>query len=252
MPENLNMKALLYPCRKLPATLVFVVLFCSCSSETTAPKAPAKATAAEEGNKVATSAKAINGFWQWFEKNSVHLSAFEQDQEKVFGELDVELGKVNKGLRFEFGPVKNGQREFAISANGIVEVFPAVNELVSAAPKLANWRIIAFRQPKEGLKDFKLEFEGVKMTANDLWFKDNAEGDKVGLILYIRGFKSDEETQALAGASFLFLDMAIGEYFVVTRIGSIDRRPLPEDPRSLKLKPLGDLKEIVASKSANH
>jgi hypothetical protein len=152
---------------------------------------------------------------------------------------------VDKGLRFEFGPVKDGQREFVISANGIGAVFPAVKQLVAAAPSLPKWTIIAFRQPKKDLKDCTLDFEGVKLGEQDIWFKDEPEGDKIGLILYIRGFKSDEETQSIAGASFLFLDMTIGEYLVVTRIGSIDRRPLPSDPKSLKLKPLGDLREVA-------
>jgi hypothetical protein len=39
--------------------------------------------------------------------------------------------------------------------------------------------------------------------------------------------------------------MTIGEYLVETRLSWIERKPLPVDPKALKLKPLIELKAIV-------
>src|SRR5690348_8411171 len=88
-------------------------------------------------------------FWSWFQQNDAAYYALQPDniaeREKLFDELSNQLGKVNADLTFEFGPVKNGKRDFVISAGGIREAFPAVQELVARAPTLAHWRVIAFR-----------------------------------------------------------------------------------------------------------
>lgn len=193
---------------------------------------------------VTTSSDATKNFWQWFEKNSPRLWAYEKDEDKILDELERELSKVDDGFRFEIGPIRDGRREITISAGGIARVFPAVKKLVAAAPKLHNWTVVAFRQPKD-IKDFKLQFNGVELSKDDLWFETEKDGDKFGLRLFIRGYKSDKETETVAGASFLFLDMTIGEYLVETRLSWIERKPLPVDPKALKLKPLIELKAIV-------
>lgn len=88
-------------------------------------------------------------FWSWFARNTDRLFQFEADQEAIFDDLGAALEKVHPGLTFEFGPVREGKREFIVSADGIRELFPAVRALVAAAPVLSRWAIIPFRPPKD-------------------------------------------------------------------------------------------------------
>src|SRR6187399_703219 len=85
-------------------------------------------------------------FWKWFQANEARLFDFERDQDRVFAELGPAMKKVHSNLTFEFGPKKDGQREFVISADGIKDAFPAVIALADKAPELPRWNIIKFRQ----------------------------------------------------------------------------------------------------------
>lgn len=177
-------------------------------------------------------------FWNWFQKNSDRLYHFERDQQRVFDDLSQELAKVNPGLVFAFGPTKNGAREIIISADGISSIFPAVRSLVAAAPKMSAWKVIAFR-PRVGATT-SVQFEGHTVAPTDMWYRSMREGNKLGIVLYIRGYSKSMERQ-FQSAAFLHLDNALGEYDVATKIGSIDFKPLPADPRSAGLKQLSSL-----------
>jgi len=183
-------------------------------------------------------------FWKWFAANSPRLREFETDQERVFSSLEKELHRVHRGLLFEFGPVdeETGRRHLAISADGITEVFPAVEKLVAAAPDLPGWRILAFRQ-RTGT-DMRIKFADVELSADDIRFVAEREPTgTVGLTLFVRGLT--EETQAMyMGAVFLLLDSALGEYDVATKIGGIEWVTLPDDP-SFGGKPFEQLPDVV-------
>lgn len=180
-------------------------------------------------------------FWEWFEQNSSRLFAFEADRDRLFDDLRKALGKVKPGLTFEFGPVKDGRREFIISADGIRDRFPAVQSLAAAAPALAQWTVIPFRPPKS--LDMIIEYDGQRVGANDVWFKSEADGDRIGLTLFVRGL-TEENQQSLAGAAFLLLDNALGEFAVETRVGFIEWDGLPDDPAAAGLQPLPAMRNV--------
>jgi hypothetical protein len=180
-------------------------------------------------------------FWEWFEQNSARLFAFEADRDRVFGELKAALSKVERGLTFEFGPVRDGRREFIVSADGIRDRFPAVQRLVAAAPALAQWTVIPFRPPKS--LDMVIEYDGQRVGANDVWFKSEDDAGRIGLTLYLRGL-TEQNKQSLAGAAFLLLDSALGEYAVETRVGFIEWEALPDDPAAAGLQPLPAIRGV--------
>lgn len=182
-------------------------------------------------------------FWSWFGSNSQELDEFEKHQEATFAQLTDELHKVSPELTFEFGPKENGTREFVVSADGNQSAFSDVKKLVDAAPKIAGWKIIAFRQRKEGLV-IELPGTGVKLAPDTILFEHAPpkKGEKLDVKIYVPG-RTEENHAQIDQAAFILLDSTLGEYDVETQLGAIDFLPLPPDTKGLK--PLTELPKVV-------
>ena len=168
-------------------------------------------------------------FWGWFEKNEDRLFHFEHDRERIFGRLMTAIHRVHPDLTFEFGPVEGGNREFVISADGHGAAFPAVEAVFAAAPSLPRWKFTKFRprRPAMGLK-----IQGVTVNPEDLEVSVEADGNKVGLTVFMRGFDEAEE-EALTYAAFIMLDHAVGEYDMETQVGFVSVKAFDEEtPRA--------------------
>ncbi len=179
-------------------------------------------------------------FWKWFSANSPRLLAIRSGDEPVAGELAAELAQVHPDLTWEVGPPA-AQRELVISAGGIVGAFPAVKALVAARPSLVGWKVIAFRPRRD--PSFSVRLGSYELKPDDVWFAAEADGQKVGLTVYVMGY--EEGNLAAQQAVFLLLDNALGEYEVETRVGFIELRPAPIDPRKAGLRPFKDLPSII-------
>lgn len=186
-------------------------------------------------------------FWHWFTSNSDVLFAIETGGEAIADELMAHLQKIHPDLTFEMSGVKDGRREFVVSADGHRKAFPAVEQLVSAAPSLDKWTIIAFRQPKS--LDFSVRFDEYHLGPDEIWFVDEPDSDRIGLTLYINGLAPENEDQA-KGAAFILLDSTLGEYAVETRVGFIEIKSLPNDQNNLELKPFRTLREVIGVRGA--
>lgn len=174
-------------------------------------------------------------FWWWFQANQEKLFDFERDQERIFDRLAAEMHKVDSNLTFEIGPKKNGQREFIISADGIRDAFPKVAALYAAAPALPNWIIVKFRPRRE---PFDIHFGDHTIQAGTVSVILQPQGEKVGLTMIIPGYNTIEhDTYATIG--YLFLDQALGEFDVETRVGEIQfQSPSSHRPGTTSLREL--------------
>ena len=161
-------------------------------------------------------------FWQWFQQNEVRLFSFEKDRDKVFDDLSNAMKKVHPDLTFEFSPVlKDGHREFVISAGGIKGAFPSVEALYAAAPKMQRWKFVKFRPRRTPIND--LRYAEKKVRAQDVYyllFRDESP-QKVGIMIFLDGYKEDEKKSIWGQIGYLFLDEALGEYDVEMKVGAI-------------------------------
>ncbi len=135
----------------------------------------------------------------------------------VFDRLATAMHRVHPSLTFEFGPKQGDQREFVISADGIEDAFPKVISLHAAAPNLPRWIFIRFRQRREPMD---IEYGEVSPRAKDIRFSIEADGDKVGVTLFIPGHTAQNHT-AMTSVAFIMLDQALGECDVGTKVGYI-------------------------------
>lgn len=179
-------------------------------------------------------------FWDWFKKNSDALFHFECNQDFLFRNLKTELNKIHSDLVFEFSSIlKNGKREFVISADGIKSVFPIVKDLVENAPNLDKWHIVAFRQPRKGIT--QITYDNLILNFEDVFFRFGKDNGHIALELNIRGFyESPEWTVAI----FILLDNVLGEYNTEMSLSRIDKKLLNEQEVK-QLYPITDLPKIV-------
>ena len=182
-------------------------------------------------------------FWKWFEENAGALASVRSGSDPILEKVNRELQQVHPGLDFEMGLGEDGEWEFVVSANGIKKVFPVVEQLIASAPALPHWKFIAFRQPKESVSE--ILYGDFLLKTEDVWFSYGRQMGTVDITLYIKNLSPGNEELAI-GAIFILLDNALGEYVVATRIGSIEHKPLPNDPAALGYLPLEEIKTIVA------
>jgi hypothetical protein len=163
----------------------------------------------------------IKDFWNWFSRQSDILFNFENDQEKIFDQLSIQLSKVDKNLTFEFGPIENNKREFIISAAGILSSFPSVESIYANHPNLDKWIFIKYRPRREVINI--ITYQGISINPKDvqyLLFKDE-DPKKVGVLVFIKNYQKSLQS-IFHEIGYLFLDEALGEYDVETYIGGID------------------------------
>lgn len=177
-------------------------------------------------------------FWEWFQRNEDLLFNFEADQEPRFNQLAQQLGQIHRDLCFEFGP-PGDRREFVISAGGIREAFPTVSSLVAAAPRLERWHVVGFRPRRTPLNTVCID--GMCIEPGKVGFCLLTIGSKIGIQLFIPGFKEDDVTLKQVG--YLMLDEALGEYDVETKVGLIKMMPT-DSPRSTQRFPLPELPSL--------
>ena len=182
-------------------------------------------------------------FWKWFAANAPRLASAQPD-ERVIAEIGDRIEKAAPGVVFEMSvdPV-NGFRELIISADGIRDRIPSVQNLVGAAPKIPGWKVIAFRQPKPGLR---LGMGDRSFGPEDLLFRPLPEGERIGVEIHLQGYREGDE-QAM-GIAFLLLDCALGEYVVMTRVGSVTLKPLVVHASDPSLRSLSEVGKVFETK----
>lgn len=179
-------------------------------------------------------------FWSWFIKNSDAYFNFEKNQTLLFQRLKDKLDLIDSNLVFEFSPIfKNGTREFIISADGIVNSFSSVINLVEQAPAINKWKIIAFRQPHKEIT--QINYDGLSFNLKDVFFKYHKDNGKINLELHIKKY---QESAEWTNAIFILLDNILGEYHTEMTLDFIDKKKLNENEKK-DLFPISILPQIV-------
>lgn len=178
-------------------------------------------------------------FWEWFCKNSAEIFDFEKDQEAIFDKIQAELGKIDVNLTFEISSKKDSKRDFILSADGILSLFPVVEALFSAKPALPEWNFVKFR-PRRAIGN-SIRFGNIELFPSDVRFllvdEDDDENDKIGIVLFLRGFDGSALFNQIG---FLFLDECLGEFDVETKVGGISFKSF-DSVHFEKSKPIEEL-----------
>lgn len=192
-------------------------------------------------------------FWSWFAKNQsqfLFLSQVDADERnRLLNELMEKLREYDENLSFEIGGHPESEKvDFIISADGIIDYFESVENLVAQAPELSNWNIVAFKPPMP--EDHTIKINGKEFDAKKIIFIPLTNPDEPSAVAIRVCFADlDEENKNLhINASFLLLDALIGERATAIDIDYIEIEKTPADIAEypfLHLTDIGDyIKEI--------
>jgi len=101
-------------------------------------------------------------FWQWFDENKERFYSLENlFDHDLYRELREKVREFHSELSFQIGGIEDDPiRQLTISANGKIENFEKVEELVCQAPIFENWKVIAFK-PADGF-DIKIRIGNIE------------------------------------------------------------------------------------------
>ncbi len=168
------------------------------------------------------------------------VSAREPSQELV-RMIAEPLAACDSEITFEFGKAESGDFELTISADGARKKIDRVLELVKVAPRINGWKVHAFRQPTQ----LRLSMHGQTVDSSTVMFAAERVGQQLDIVLSLPLPPTTPRDQRMHLA-FLMLDGTIGEFEVMTSIGTVEAVTHPAESSPRGMRPLSDLPAELA------
>lgn len=189
-------------------------------------------------------------FWNWFTRNQkpyLFITQIEgEERERLLNEFLEKLHDFQEQLFFEMGGHPDDKKvELVITAGGKVEYFDKVELLVSKAPILDHWKVIAFKPPMGS--EFSTRVEGHEFDPKELFFiplESQEHPGAIGLEVCFPNFDKEKEQTFLFG-TFLMLDVILGEKSCALDIDFIEVGGIPENIHDLATRPLPEVKAYI-------
>ncbi len=177
----------------------------------------------------------VAGFWNWFRENESRLKKFESDPGKYLDELLKQVKKIRDGLAIELQPPANGVINMTVSADGDIDLFPLVKNIVEKAPRIKGWNFIAFRQrvPADKIAGMKVKLQNLELDPVKMKFYPVVNTGSLDVIIYVDGV-TEENYNQVAYTGLLLLDAVLGEYDCVTKVNNYDFHNMPVKKEDLE------------------
>lgn len=189
----------------------------------------------------------IEIFWTWFSENEKTYRNFQDNPDKYLKGLLSKAKKISAGLAIELEPPKDGIINMTISADGVADLFPVVQQIVHKAPTISGWRVFAFRQrmPAEKVKRMVLKAPNLKLNPEKMKFSPIVTGDTLDIIIYADSI-TEQNYHQVAYSGLMLVDNILGEYDCVTKVRSYDFHNMPPNADNLtEIFPLLELATYV-------
>jgi hypothetical protein len=182
-------------------------------------------------------------FWDWFLTNKVELEQFissGSDDYYLYHKMISELKNYNENVVAELTMNVSNKYVLIITCDGKRDGIGYVETLYDKAPAIENWVIQKFRSPGHVRE---LNYQGLTVKPSDIKIRYAISEHYYDLELFIKGYtESDQRYMSLA---FLYLDHLVGEYNVMTRIGTIDFKKLSLFTKTSGMITLEELRVVI-------
>ena len=187
-------------------------------------------------------------FWQWFQQHEQQFHKVVKKHQHIerdfLNHLSDALVGVQEGIYFVTGMYDEQTAELIFTADGNVNHFVFVEELVGHAPVLNGWRFTAHK-PGVAVDDIVIEMDGVRYDSSSLFFfatLNSEYPDEIDLTFLHSGLTS-EQLKDRGNGIFIFIDNYIGELDFVQQVDSY--RLTGCDEAVEELIPIAKLKEYL-------
>jgi hypothetical protein len=176
-------------------------------------------------------------FWTWFGENQSTFYEIEEMYDKdLYMQLQSKLREFHPQLSFQIGgKIGDNTRTLTITANGILENFSKVEELVSQAPIFQNWNITAFK-PADGF-EIKVNVGGIIFDPKKLRFVpiELVEYPDLSAIRVYMPEYDEEKIELFKIGMHALLEACLGEKEAATKINYVDIQNYPLSPEEYQL-----------------
>jgi hypothetical protein len=199
----------------------------------------------------------IKNFWNWFEANNqayLFINEVEEaERDRLMDAIGSELHKYNENLWIEIGGFANEVMELIVTAEGDTEFFNMVEDVVAQAPDIKGWNFVAFLPPMVG-DPFKINYEGVELDTEDMWFLPLEEEDdpkSIGLRICTPNFDEIKDHEYFMSAIYKILETLLGEKTFALDIDYVETGEVPENPEEEGMMELQEVLEYVEWEKKN-
>jgi hypothetical protein len=193
---------------------------------------------------------AAKAFWQWFVDNEYRFRALEKndsDQALSFlEELIQQLQPYNPWLKALAGPYNNDSYELIITADGDIALFCKVEELIQAAPPVANW-VFTAHKPALGFEGISIDLYELEFSAGTTSFYPVVQEnypDEVSIVLTHAAYNKEQEEHFQAGG-MIYLENGLGEVNTATKIDYYETGPVPDADKGVDIIPIAKLADYL-------
>ncbi len=205
-------------------------------------------------------------FWNWFSTNKLNFEnilsnlneASQEDIDNLMDEFEINLHNYDPNIWFRMG--SKAPYELLITAEGQVEKFENVIALVDSAPKIENWNIVSFIQPKD-ITTFNYKLENFELNQDDIFFSysENLTGENgyyIETMFYVKDDKYIDD-ESFKSSIIRIAETSLGEYDFAKMVGFINVQKTSdnyEEHKSglLPIYTLPEISESIKSKVKNY
>jgi len=187
--------------------------------------------------------KSIILFWDWIRYNEQTLRNLRNEKpavQKMFIYwLDKHLHNYCEQLEsiLMFPANENELTQLVISASGNTEYFGQVMTLIENAPKLRNWKFVAFIQPSQSIDEMEAGldkpyvFKYIELKASELKFMPFQYEDvkKIDMIVYLKNFIVHCTNKNLLHVVFIIMQDILGEKSLFENVNFVELAQMPSD-----------------------
>lgn len=192
--------------------------------------------------------KTHENFWNWFLENEQAFYKAVKTGRNIeadfFNILSPKLEELKNGYFYLTGMFDDNTAELVFTPDGNIKNIIFIEELVSSAPSIPNWKFTALK-PALDIENVNIRMQDYTFESGNLSFyaiEDINYPDEVDIVVAHTDYKEEDRTTIING-TYIFLDNYLGELNSVTTIDNLT--VIPKDQAEKELIPIEKLKDYL-------